>query len=692
MSVKPHAFVAMPFGKKPAWRDPNDNSQTPPVIIDFDRVYREYIKPALEMAGLEPFRADEERRGGDILPDMFQELLVADLVVADLTIDNPNVWYELGVRHALRARGIVLVSGGRVSPAFDTYTQRKLQYSLKDGAPDPAFVQKDIENLAEMVKATMDAWHGQRISPVYQLLDNLEEPEWKRLRMGSVVEFWESHEKWEQRIELTRKARQIGDLLVLANEAPIAAFRVDAWIIAGKALRRLERFQFALEHLEHGLARDPRNLELLRETGICLQRLAIAGLPGHSLERARQHYRNALTIHPRDAETWALLGRVDKDAWIAEWDKAGPEEKRVEASFNAAFLREAIDNYTKAYRTDPSHYYSGINALTLMHLHHDLTRDKRYDAEMDHMAGAVRFAAESELKRDPNYYASVTLGDLEVVVGSPETVTTAYLEAVARANKDWFALNSSRSQLQLLKDLNFRPEHVQAGLKVFDRTLEKIEKPNDWQPRQVILFSGHVIDVPGKKPRFPADKESIAAGAIDKALDDLGAGPEDLALCQAAAGGDLLFLEACLKRGIRCQLLLPFPEPEFITKSILPSAGGVEWRGRYFAIKPRLDAQEQQFADRKQPRLVPIRIMSDELGPLPAGVDPFERCNLWLLYTTLSWGVPKARFVCLWNGEPGEGPGGTEHMYAEVEKRTGQVTWIDTRKLWNVAAAAAKTN
>jgi hypothetical protein len=56
-------------------------------------------------------------------------------VVADLTIENPNVWYELGVRHALRARGVVLVCGGKVTTAFDIYTDRKLRYALKDGVP-----------------------------------------------------------------------------------------------------------------------------------------------------------------------------------------------------------------------------------------------------------------------------------------------------------------------------------------------------------------------------------------------------------------------------------------------------------------------------------------------------------------------------------------------------------------------------
>jgi hypothetical protein len=53
---------------------------------------------------LEAFRADVKQRAGNIHSDMFQELLLADLVVAELSVDNPNAWYELGVRHAIRAR------------------------------------------------------------------------------------------------------------------------------------------------------------------------------------------------------------------------------------------------------------------------------------------------------------------------------------------------------------------------------------------------------------------------------------------------------------------------------------------------------------------------------------------------------------------------------------------------------------
>ena len=670
MPARQHAFVAMPFGVKPGPKDVGDTSG--PQLIDFDRVYNEYIRPALELAGMEPFRADQEVRAGNIIADMFQELLVADLVVADLTIENPNVWYELGIRHALRARGVVIVCGGRVTTAFDLYTDRKLRYALKDGAPDPARLDEDKRKLAEMAKETVDAWHGRKISPVYQLLPNLQEPDWRSLRIGDAREFWERHEAWAQRIELARTTGRVGDLLVLANEAPIAAFRIDAWIAAGKALRRAGRFQFALEHLQHGLDRDPQNLEILREVGMCLERLALAGASGHSLERARQHYRAALNVFPRDAETWALLGRVDKDAWITAWDREGqtPTQKRQEAADEDALLRAAIDSYATAYRTNPGHYYSGINALTLMHVHRHLTDDGRYDTEMDAMSGAIRFAAACESDPNQEFWAKTTLGDREVLVGTPQTVSDAYRAAIAKSGNDWFALDSSRAQLQLLNALGFRPETVQAGLAVVEKALGKLKRPDgDWQPRQVILFSGHRIDAPDRaSPRFPPEKEAVAAQKIGEALDALGAGPEDLALCQAAAGGDLLFLEACQQRNVRCQVLLPLDEPDFIDHSILLSAQGSLWRERYFKVKPQLHS---------------LRLMPDELGPPPAGVDPFERCNLWLLYSTLSWGVSKARFICLWNGAGGDGPGGTEHMYNEVKTRTSRVTWLDTRKLWN---------
>lgn len=660
--MKPHTFVAMPFGVK---QDSQGNE------IDFNRVYRELIKPALEAAGLEVFRADEEQRAGGILPDMFQELLVADLVVADLTIDNPNVWYELGVRHALRARGVVLICGGRVTTAFDLYTDRKLRYSIKDRGPDLSTIEQEKASLTAMVKATMESWHGRKVSPVYHLMPHLREPDWKSLRIGTVREFWAQHEAWESRLTLARKAGHMGDVLVLAEEAPIAAFRAEAWIKAGEALRKAEHFNLGLEQLDKGLAIEPDNLRGLREKGICLQRLALAEKPGHSLGRTREHYRTVLDSFPNDSETWALLGRVDKDAWVASWRQASrsPAQMRDDAAYEDALLRAAIESYATGYRRNPARYYPGINALTLMHVYTYLTKDLRYEKEMSSMTGAVRFAAECESDNSQAFWSKATLGDLEVLVGTAETVRAAYKEAIAKNDQDWFDLNSCRAQLQLLHDLGFHLETVDAGLATFNRAVENLKKPESrWQPRKVFLFSGHMVDAPDRQPpRFPDKPETLTAAArrIADALANLDAGPDDLALTQGACGGDLLFTEACQERGVDVQWLQPFPEPEFIEKSVV--SRGESWRASYLAAKAKLTRA--------------IRSAPEALGPPPKGTDPYQRCNLWLLYTALSYGIANVQFMCVWNGEGGDGPGGTAHMYEEVKHRTGHVTWIDSRTL-----------
>ncbi len=300
-----------------------------------------------------------------------------------------------------------------------------------------------------------------------------------------------------------------------------------------------------------------------------------------------------------------------------------------------------------------------------MHLHRHLIDDPRYDHDMAIMAGAVRFAAECEREEQQIFWSKLTLGDLEVLIGTPDTIKSTYREAIAKNDKDWFAFNSSIAQLQLPKDLSFRPDHVAVAIATFDRALQTLRRPKDhWQPRQVFFFSGHRIDEPDRQTkRFPAEKKEVAGKKIAEALDQFGAGPENLAMVQGPSGGNLVFLEACRQRNVHLQLLLPLPEPEFIDCSIPLSANGDQCRERFYRLKTGLEGSP--------------RIMPDELGPLPKGANPFERCNLWLLYTALSYGINQVRFLCLWDGGDDE-PGGTAHMYEEVKRRTGQVTWINT--------------
>lgn len=185
-------------------------------------------------------------------------------------------------------------------------------------------------------------------------------------------------------------------------------------------------------------------------------------------------------------------------------------------------------------------------------------------------------------------------------------------------------------------------------------------------PQTVLLFSGHMIDAPGREqPRFPADKEAIAAAAIAKAVADSGAGPGDVAICSGACGGDLLFAESCRARGLRLELYIPFDEATFLSNSV--DFAGPQWRDRFFAAKSAAT----------------LHVMPDELGPLPAGADPYERVNLWMLKSAARFGDDKVYFICLWDGRGGDGPGGTQHLMQEVQRGSGRTLWLNTRTLWS---------
>lgn len=687
MTTRPHAFVVMPFGVK---------TSTDGESIYFDEIYRTLIEPALEKAGLESFRADHERRAGDIRVDMFQELLLADLVLADISIDNPNVWYELGVRHALRSRGVVLISGGRVNHAFDIYTDRKFRYRLKDGRTEQESLDGEIEALATMLRRTMESWHGRSISPVYSLLTNLKEPDWKTLRIGSVCEYWETHDLWYRRLQHARRQNLLGDMLVLADEAPVAALRGEALVAAGKALRDAGRYAMAYETLVRGesmVTTDPHlRADLLREQGICLDRLASFSVndprhtPGYTLERVRDHYRlliDTLPDDPKISKTHGLAARVEKRQWSQLWEgEPSLEDRRRVAKEEKALLELAARGYTKAFQVDPLNFYAGMNALTLLALQADLGIRDPKDREIEVLRGAVNFSADIGCSKREPFYALATLAILNVLFESMESGVEAFRAACAQHDSNRFALLAFRDQLSLLLGLGYRTEAVAAAIGVLDRVIQRLALETERhgmidEPNQAILFSGHRMDEPGRaSPRFAPEMEDAVSGRIRAALERLNAGNQDIAFSQAASGSDILFLEAALERGVHCQVLLPYEEPKFLLSSVLPSYDGARWRDRYYAIKEKLT--------------LPIREMPNALGPTPKESNAYERCNSWELYSALACGINRLRFITVWDGDGGDGPGGTSHLMRQVKKRTGRVEWIDIHSLGSKARQQPK--
>src|SRR6185295_17969705 len=131
---KLRAFIVRPFGIKDE--------------IDFDRVEKELISPALDAVGAAGRTTGEILKQGNIRADMFQRLLTADVVVADVSIHNANVFYELGIRHAFREKRTFMIRSDAAAYPFDLQTDRYFTYDRNDPA-------KGLAALTQALKMTL---------------------------------------------------------------------------------------------------------------------------------------------------------------------------------------------------------------------------------------------------------------------------------------------------------------------------------------------------------------------------------------------------------------------------------------------------------------------------------------------------------------------------------------------------------
>jgi len=146
------------------------------------------------------------------------------------------------------------------------------------------------------------------------------------------------------------------------------------------------------------------------------------------------------------------------------------EQMRQDAAADDAVLQETINAYAKGFRKDPSHYYSGINAVALMHLLSDLTGKEENLEVRKEMEGGVRWAVRGALEKDSqDYWRAATLAELEGLSNKKEVIEAALKSAVAVADKDWFKLNSSREQLLIYKTLVFGPLKFKPVWEIIDR-------------------------------------------------------------------------------------------------------------------------------------------------------------------------------------------------------------------------------
>jgi hypothetical protein len=163
MANQKKCFVVMGFGEK--------TDLATGRTLDLDKTYRIIIRKAVEEAGLECIRADDIKHSGLIDVPMYELLLEADIVIADLSTANPNAIYELGVRHALRPHTTIIMAESQFKFPFDLSHIVIRPYEHLGKGIDAEHAEKVREELKAAINKLLD--QPDVDSPVYRFLPQL---------------------------------------------------------------------------------------------------------------------------------------------------------------------------------------------------------------------------------------------------------------------------------------------------------------------------------------------------------------------------------------------------------------------------------------------------------------------------------------------------------------------------------------
>jgi len=411
-------FVLMPFGQKP-----DGTGRT----INFDAVYEQVIAPAIAYSGLEAIRADKEQTGGIIHKAMFERLVLCAYAVADLTTANANVYYELGVRHAIRPWRTALIFAEGIRLPFDTQDLRGMPYRL-DAAGLPAAALEDRQKLAQVLRsARAQAADPTDDSPVYQFLDYLPRTE-------------VPHEKTDTFRDQVKYSEEAKRALAAAREQKTAA-AVDEALRALRPLPDLEaavlvdamlsyRAVSAWTSMIDFVGRLPAEI---RETVLVQEQLGFALNRAGRGDEAEKVLVELVKQRGASPETLGILGRVYKDRWERAI-KAGDLEEA------AAHLDRAIDTYVSGFEADFRDAYPGVNAVTLMEI------KAPPDPRREELHPIIRYAVLRKMaSKRPDYWDHATLLELAALRRDAQETSAQLGRSLAAMRETWEPETTARN-------------------------------------------------------------------------------------------------------------------------------------------------------------------------------------------------------------------------------------------------------
>jgi class 3 adenylate cyclase len=428
---------------------------------------------------------------------------------------------------------------------------------------------------------------------------------------------------------------------------PVRSRSPADWLLEVKRYEREGELLQAYDIAKQGLAKYPSDLALKHRAVLCLASTQATSQAAELFTRVKLDLSDGeLAVLPPGLrmDIPCLNARLRKDEALAS---AG--EKRC------AKLREAADLYESCFRreaaaNEPEAYYPATNAATVRLL----AGDREPAAELARETVAW-LDARPERK---GYYELVSAAEAHLVLGnvgrSGELMRLARAKFQGTAIADYRALAATIRQLRLVIDAKGLDPSVLIAL----------------APPRVLHYSGHMIARPGVPGRFPAGQERRVRDEIEQKLQAANIGA---AYGSLAAGADILFAEALLKRGVSLNIVLPFDRREFIEMSVLPS--GSKWVKRYrdclagaatvrYATKDRYLGDDQLFAYCSQ---------------LAMGLALLRARHL----------ATEAEQIVVWDGEPPTGLAGTAVDVANWRRSGRPTTRITVASTGFEAASSA---
>ncbi len=364
--MKPVCFMVMPFGIK----EVHPSVAKAPEKIDFDALWNKALAPLISELGYEPVRADQEV-GAMIINEMLERLYFSDLVIADMTIPNGNVYYEIGIRHACKRNGCVLIGADWSRPLFDLDQMRRLTYPLAEGIITDA----SAAAITEALQAKLHKLASGE-SPIYQVIPGFPDPaKIDPNHANAIKEQLTRLSVFQTRVREARLTpdRDQGRRLTLALQEEFPATAPMARSVALEMvmlLRDCAGWQEAIDYID-ALPTDIRELELIKE-----QRCLARAKTGDNLA-AIAAIEELIQRSGDSSERQGLIGGRYKKLATQALKENSPQHRR--------YLDLAIVHYERGMRLDLNDYYPTCNLPRLY-------RERNQEGDIDKAALAAQIA------------------------------------------------------------------------------------------------------------------------------------------------------------------------------------------------------------------------------------------------------------------------------------------------------------